>query len=288
MKRSTLYLLIITIIAALLGWGLFKAYRAFKVSMEPTVCICTVSPEASDQAAQALIKCIEQAILEKKGSLASATQAVQKEFPYCTSMSCHQQPSGMVQARIELDEPFCAVNDDMVMTKRGVVVSRLLYADEVLAGLPQLRIADQKDSSASPYLLSFLKHIPDSLLSTHEVVYRSDDEIALVRREITASEPLKYEIAQNAMAQRDALKSDVSKRTMSKSSVAPSVASQAIYLCAVDTIVDQELLTRCDNVIADFEQQKILKKRSKTAVVLDLRFDKQVILYPHMGGQIHG
>jgi hypothetical protein len=185
-------------------------------------------------------------------------------------MSCRQQPSGLVQARIELDEPFCAVNDDMIMTTRGIVVSRTLYADEVLAGLPQLRLENKMGSELSSYLLSFLKHIPDSLFSTHEVIYRSDDEIALVQRDIS----VQHEVSKLAVLKRD---------------VTQNVASQAIYLCAVDTIVDQELLNRCDNVMADFEQQKTTsKKKTRTVLVLDLRFDKQVILYPHMGGQIHG
>lgn len=260
MKRSTIiYLFLITTAVALFGWGLWRAYRAFKASMVPTAYACVISPLSSEQAALSLKDLLGRAILEKGGSFVYTAKLVQQNFPHCTSISCRQQPSGLVQARIDLDEPFCAVNDDMIMTTRGVVVLRTLYADDALAGLPQLRLENQKDSSVSPYLLSFLKHVPDSLLSTHEIVYRSDDEIALVRRDMS----------QRENAQRD--------------------ISQSSYLCAVDTVIDQELLMRCDNVMADYEQQKTTsKKKARTALVLDLRFDKQVILYPHMGGQIHG
>ena len=320
MKRSTIYLLIIALASMLLGWGVVLVYRVFKSSMEPSVCICTVSEPASDQAAQALIKLLEQAILEKKGSLSFATQAVQKEFPYCTSISCRQQSSGLVQAHVEIDEPFCSVNDDMVMTTQGVVVLRTLYADEAVVGLPQLRITYQKeivqtclskknssqtgvttqkdsvqtsasktvatqidsshaDSSLSPYLLSFLRHIPDSLLSTHEIIYRSDDEIALVQRSTEQRTTV-----QRATAQREHVKPAVTNLA-----AAQSIAAQPIYLCAVDTVVDSDLLTRCDKAMADLEQQKTTsKKKARTAVVLDLRFDKHIILYPHMGGQVHG
>ena len=279
MKRSTIYLFTIALATMFLGWGVVLVYRVFKSSMEPSVCICTVSEPVSDQAAQALIKLLEQAILEKKGSLASATQAVQKEFPYCTSISCRQQSSGLVQAHVEIDEPFCSVNEDMVMTTQGVVVLRTLYADEAVVGLPQLRLENKIGSKLSPYLLSFLRHIPDSLLSTHEVVYRSDDEIALVQRSTEQRTTV-----QRATAQREHVNPAVTNIA-----AAQAIAAQPIYLCAVDTVVDRDLLKRCDKAMADLEQQKTInKKKARTAVVLDLRFDKHIILYPHMGGQVHG
>jgi hypothetical protein len=279
MKRSTIYLLGIVFAALLLGWGVALAYRAFKAAMTPSVCICEISSLSSDQAALSLKDLLGKAILEKGGSFAYAARLVQQDFPHCTSISCRQQSSGLVQAHVELDEPFCAVNDDMVMTTQGVVVLRTLYADEVLVGLPQLRIATKTGSELSPYLLSFLRHIPDSLLSTHEVVYRSDDEISLVQRSIE----------QRATEQRSIEQRELVQPVGKKIVTAQSIAAQPIYLCAVDTVVDRELLTRCDKTLADFEQQKTTsKKKARTAVVLDLRFDKHIILYPHMGGQVHG
>lgn len=334
MKRSRIYLLIVVSLALLFGWGIWRVYRAVKASMEPSVCACTVSPLASDQAAQALVQLVEQSILEKKVSLASAAQAVQQEFPYCTAISFRQQPSGLVQARIELDEPFCAVNDDRVVTSNGVLVLKHLYADDVVADLPQLHIENlsekgsvqtslaqtslaqtsfsktglvqasisqkslvqkgsseiellEKNSLVSPLLLSFLRHIPEHFFATHEVVYRSDDEIALVSREMPKNILSQEDAAKHALLQQDASKREMTKRAMAKNEVI--TALQPTYLCAVNTVVDHELLKRCEVVLADVEQQKMTsKKKARTALVLDLRFDKQIILYPYMGGQIHG
>ena len=218
-------------------------------SLVPTACCCLVSPLSSDEAAQSLQVFLEKKILEEKMSFSQAIASVCATFPHCSSVVCHQQASGLVQSRIELDEPLCAVNDDMVLTTRGVLVAHGVYADEELVGLPHVRINEAANGLiVSPSQLSFFRSLPESIFLTHEIIYKNDDELLMQSKGV-----------------------------------------QHAYLCAVDTVVDAALMQRCDKVLADLEQQKVTnKKKTRTAWVLDVRFDKQIILYPDMGGQVHG
>lgn len=250
MKRYIVTLLFIAVAGGLIGWGLFRAYRAFKASMEPTACVCDVSPQVSEETMVSLQARCNQLLLEKKETLAKVAQTVCQEFPQCSSIVCRQQPSGMVQVRVVCDDLLCAVNDDLLMTQKGVIVPTLAYAEHEITGLPRLRMAiAQNGVVVAPSVISFIKQIPALLLSSHTIDYRSDDEILLVDSDTT----------------------------------------KPVYVCAVGTIVDNALLSRCEKVIRDTEQQVLAsKKKARTALVLDLRFDKQIILYPYMGGQSHG
>jgi len=300
MKRSVIYLSIVTIVTLLLGWGLYRVYRVFKTSMAPTRCVYLLSPLSSEQANMSFKDLFGKAIIEKGGSFVSTVQVIQQNFPHCTSISCRQQPSGVVHAQIEIDEPFCAVNDDMLLTANGTLVSKSLYSDDVVANLPQLRVENTQAvltqisssntelsdtrSSVSPHLLSFLRTIPESFFSTHEVVYRSDDEIFLTQRVVPQEEAFLQKRSQQATSL-----SQISERSGSKSSIQKQIEPKPMYLCAVNTVINNDLLARCETVMADLEQQKIMnKKKARTAWVLDVRFDKQVVLYPHMGGLVHG
>jgi len=279
MKRFLIYVCIIASMCALFGWGMWRTYKAFKASIAVTSCTCNISPLSSDQATQSLSTFLEKELIEKKQSLASVARALQQAFPHCVAFSCRQQPSGLVQARIEIGEPLCAVNDDALLTVQGVVVSKTAYADDAVIGLPKLSMDNvQSGSFLSSQLLSFLHKIPATVLATHGIVYHSDDEIVITPLQRSDAYNV-LQVMQGEKAQKDALLKMRAQQDMSNPD----------YVCAVDTVFDADLLAKCNLVCADLEQQMITKKKkTRTAWVLDVRFDKQIILYPHMGGQVHG
>lgn len=264
MKRSIVYLVLICAALAAIAWAFMRFYRAVKTSMAPTACVTTVSPRCSDTTTLALTQFVEQAVVREQMPLRKLADAVQKSFGHCSRITCRQKPSGLVQVAVDVDDPFFIVNEDLVLTEQGRLVPRDFFADESLVSLPRMRYtaASVAMPVISPALHTFLQQMPSALLAQHLIEYLSDEEVWLVHNE--------HEGAAEA-------------------SSVPAQPVTPAYVCSVATRFDEPLLGRCAQVVADLEQQQALtKKKARTAWVLDLRFDKQVILYPRMGGQVHG
>ena len=87
MKRSTIYLLIITVGALFLGLCLFLSRRVFKTSIEFLPHMYILPPLSEDQAALSLKELFGNAIIENGGAYIYRATVVEPNTPYSLQIS---------------------------------------------------------------------------------------------------------------------------------------------------------------------------------------------------------
>lgn len=100
---------------------------------------------------------------------------LKETYPIIKSISWKKTKSHSLLVNIKIDAPWLLANDNLVLTERGALVSRSLYA----AHYTQLSRVTIKSSAnyLEPYCMSWLEQFPPSFFATHAITIENAGSI---------------------------------------------------------------------------------------------------------------
>jgi hypothetical protein len=169
-KRIRL-LLILMVLSGLYGGIRFYVPRWFPIAHV----ICSCDHRLVEYEQKKIEFCMQQLMQGRTiNYLAHAGQQLREQFPYLASVSLAYLPGNCVYGEAITQEPYMLINDQYMITKNGILVTKNIVPSSRQNHLPTIHVADTviQQSSAVQLMYRALAKLPSALFHQYECTWQ--------------------------------------------------------------------------------------------------------------------
>ncbi|HRN78322.1 MAG TPA: hypothetical protein PLU71_03720 [Candidatus Dependentiae bacterium] len=233
------------VIFTICGTGIKKGISML-YAQQQLACICDQRIAPIEQ--KKIINALHTLFKQNELSMHTLTLDIQERFPFIKSCTLSYMP-GVTCCSLKVRNPFCLINDVLVLTDDGVLVIKDVFKEPIIATLKTAivdRVAIQKEHAIWGFQ-ECIAALPATILNIYDVIWH------------------------------DRLHAQLRDKKEKRFSI----------LFDVDSLPDEELFRQCERIKDDLVAKDVFQQ-SRRSWVADVRFTKQIIVFEDKGGLWYG